>query len=62
MRTVNAEVGAMVALMLAMLAPLALIALAGGAIRVRGGYERCPTRSYRTAVYCTTARPTANRP
>jgi hypothetical protein len=52
----------MVALMLAVLAPLALLALATGAIRVRGGYDRCPTHSRPTAAYCTTASPPANRP
>lgn len=51
----------MVAFMLAVGAPLALIALAGGAILVRGGYDRCPTHSRPTAAYCTTASPTANR-
>jgi hypothetical protein len=50
----------MVALILAVLAPLALLALATGAIRVRGGWERCPAHSLPTACYCTTARPTAN--
>jgi hypothetical protein len=59
---VTEEVGAMVALMLAVLAPLALLALATGAIRVRGGYDRCPTHSRPTAAYCTTASPPANRP
>ncbi|MFI6078560.1 hypothetical protein ACIA5C_44275 [Actinoplanes sp. NPDC051343] len=52
----------MVAMMLAVLAPLALIALATGAIRMRGGYDRCPTHSRPTAAYCMTARPTADRP
>jgi len=50
----------MVAMLLAVLAPLALIALATGAIRVRGGWERCPAHARPTAAYCTTARPTAN--
>jgi hypothetical protein len=51
----------MAVLMLAVLAPLAMIALAAGAIGVRGGCARCPTHSLPTAAYCTTARPTANR-
>lgn len=50
----------MPALILAVLAPLALLALAAGAIRVRGGCERCPTHAHPMACYCTRARPTAN--
>jgi hypothetical protein len=48
-------------MMLAVLAPMTLVALAAGAILVRGGWERCPTHSRPTAGHCTTARPTANR-
>jgi hypothetical protein len=61
-RTVSEEVGVMVAMMMAVLAPLALITLATGAIRVRGGYDRCPTHPRPTAAYRTAARPTTNRP
>jgi hypothetical protein len=50
----------MVAMILAVLAPMALVALAAGAILVRGGSEHCPTHSLPTAGYCTTAKPTAN--
>jgi hypothetical protein len=50
----------MIATMVAVLAPMTLVALATGAIRVRGGCDRCPAHSLPTACYCTTARPTAN--
>ena len=61
MGTLRPEVVQMPAMMLAVLAPLALIALATGAIRVRGGCDRCPTHTLPTAAYRTTASPTANR-
>jgi hypothetical protein len=49
----------MVVVLLAVLAPLALIALASGAICLRGGCERCPAHprvTARTHALSTSAR------